>query len=84
MKKVLSLMLLAGMLSFYACGPSAEDKAAAEKVKTDSLAAVDKAKADADAAKRTADSAAKAQADTMAAKAARDSAAVKKGGKKGK
>ena len=76
-------MLLAGMLSFYACGPSAEDKAAAEKVKTDSLAAVEKAKTDAEAAQRTADSTAKAQADTAKAKAARDSAAMK-GGKGGK
>ena len=48
MKKVLSIMLMAGMVSFYACGPSAADKEAAEKAekaKTDSLAGVAKAQA---------------------------------------
>ncbi len=43
MKKVLSLIVLAGMFSFYACGPSAEEKAAAEKAKMDSIANAAKA-----------------------------------------
>ncbi len=37
MKKVLSTLLVAGMFAFYACGPSAEDKAAAEKATQDSI-----------------------------------------------
>ena len=41
MKKILTLVLLAGMASFYACGPSAEQKAAAEKAKQDSIAAAE-------------------------------------------
>ena len=36
MKKVLSIALLAGMFAFYACGPSAEEKAAADKASQDS------------------------------------------------
>ena len=96
MKKVLSLVLTAGMFAFYACGPSAEQKAAAEKATQDSIAAVEAAaKAAADAAKQQAiqDSiskameAAKMQAmqDSMAkAKTAKPAAAPKmaKGGKK--
>ena len=77
-------MLLAGMLSFYACGPSAEEKEKAAQNTKDSIASAAAADAAKETAKRIADSAAKAQADTANAKAARDSAAVKKGGKKGK
>ena len=40
MKKVLSVIAVAGMLAFVACGPSAEEKAAAEKKIQDSLAQV--------------------------------------------
>jgi len=46
MKKIVSLVILAGMFAFYACGPSAADKEAAEKAekaKADSLAGVAKA-----------------------------------------
>ena len=39
MKKVLFTLLVAGMFAFYACGPSAEDKAAQEKATQDSMAA---------------------------------------------
>ncbi len=42
MKKVLSLLMVAGMLSFFACGPSAEEKAAKEKATQDSIARVQK------------------------------------------
>jgi protein involved in sex pheromone biosynthesis len=33
MKKVLALLMVAGMFSLVACGPSEEEKAAAEKAK---------------------------------------------------
>ncbi len=62
MKKVLSTLLLAGMFAFYACGPSAEEKANAEKQVQDSIAAA--AAATAAAATATPDSAAAATADT--------------------
>ncbi|MCX6292429.1 MAG: hypothetical protein NT126_11800 [Bacteroidetes bacterium] len=39
MKKVLSTLLFAGMLAIYACGPGAEEKAAADKAAQDSIAA---------------------------------------------
>ena len=41
MKKLLTIALLAGMTSFYGCGPSAEDKAAQEKASQDSAATAD-------------------------------------------
>jgi hypothetical protein len=50
MKKVLTLVAFAGMVTFVACGPSAEEKAAMEKKKQDSIAAVEKTKADSVAA----------------------------------
>lgn len=39
MKKVFSTLLVAGVIALVACGPSAEDKAAAEKAAQDSIAA---------------------------------------------
>jgi len=39
MKKVLSIALAALMFSFIACGPSQQEKEAAEKEKQDSIAA---------------------------------------------
>jgi hypothetical protein len=39
MKKVLSLLAIAGTLTFFACGPSAEEKA--EKARQDSIKAAD-------------------------------------------
>jgi hypothetical protein len=50
MKKVLSLILLAGMFSFYACGLSAEEKAAQDKAAQDSVAAAEAKMKDAEAA----------------------------------
>ena len=41
MKKILGLALIAGMFAFTACGPSAEEKANAEKAMQDSIAAAD-------------------------------------------
>ncbi|MEO6884278.1 MAG: hypothetical protein ABI199_09675 [Bacteroidia bacterium] len=39
MKKVLTLVAIAGMFSFYACGPSQAEKDAATKHMNDSIAA---------------------------------------------
>jgi DNA-binding protein H-NS len=87
MKKVFLSAIVAGMMAMVACGPSAEEKAAAEKAKQDSIAAVEAAKAETEAAaaKATADSIAAVEAaakqkaidDSIAAAAA----APKKGGK---
>lgn len=67
MKKLLSLALVAGMFSFYACGPSAEDKAAAEKAEQDSIAAAqDMIKAAEEAAMMNAAADSAAAADTTA------------------
>ena len=64
MKKVLSLIAIAGMFAFVACGPSAEEKAKMEQAKQDSIAAAEAANAEMEAAK------AQATADSMAAASA--------------
>ena len=66
MKKVLSLIAIAGMFAFVACGPSAEEKAKMEQAKADSIAAAKAANAEMEAAK------AQATADSMAAAATAD------------
>ncbi len=48
MKKLLALLLVAGMVSFVACGPSKKDQEAKEKAKQDSISAAEKAKKEAD------------------------------------
>ena len=58
-------MLVAGMFAFYACGPSAEEKAAAEKAQQDSIA---QAEAQMQAAEQAA--AEQAMQDSIAAAAA--------------
>lgn len=84
MKKLLTLVAVA-TLGLVACGPSAEEKAAAEKAKQDSIAAVEAEAAAAAAAEeqRVADSV-KAFEDAKAAEEARiaDSIANAKPGKK--
>jgi hypothetical protein len=45
MKKLLSLILIAGTCSFMSCGPSKEEQAATEKARQDSIAAVAAAEA---------------------------------------
>jgi hypothetical protein len=88
MKKVLTLVAVAGMFAFYACGPSAEEKAAAEKRTQDSIQAAHEA--DSLAAAQVAADADKARQDSMmqadAEKAKADSMAAAqdkgKGGKK--
>ena len=86
MKKLLTVIAAAGMLAFYACGPSAEEKAAMEKKTQDSIAAVQAEQAAAEAAKQQAMQDSVAAADAAAKeKAMQDSiaaAADKKGGKK--
>lgn len=85
MKKLFTLVAVAGMFTFVACGPSAEQKAAAEKAKQDSIAAVEAAKAAEEAAKAqaTADStAAYAAAEEAKAKATQDSIDAAAKGKK--
>ncbi len=67
MKKLFTLLAVAS-LSLVACGPSAEEKAAAEKAKLDSIAAVEAANAAAEAAK------AQAMQDSIAAVAAAEAA----------
>lgn len=52
MKKTLFILSIAGMASLVACGPSADQKAAAEKAKTDSMAAAHRADSLAMAAKQ--------------------------------
>jgi hypothetical protein len=85
MKKVFTLIVAASMVSLIACGPSAEEKAAKEKAKQDSIAAVQKEQAIQDSIANVE----KAKQDSIAAavqKAKDDSiaAAAKKGGKKAK
>jgi len=48
MKKLLALVLVAGMVTFISCGPSKKDQEAKEKAKQDSIAAAEKAKKEAD------------------------------------
>lgn len=67
MKKVLTLVAVAGMFSFVACGPSAEEIAAKEKAKQDSIAAVEAAQAAEEAAKLEAEAKEKATQDSIAA-----------------
>ena len=90
MKKLFTLVAVAGMFTFVACGPSAEEKAAKEKAQQDSIAAVEAAKAAEEAAKAQsiADSTAKyGEAQAAKQKAMDDSIAAakdKKGGKPAK
>lgn len=88
MKKVITLIAVAGMFTFISCGPSAEEIAEIEKTKQDSIAVVEAAAAEAAAAEATAAAAveaervaAEAAAAEAAAKAAEEEAA-KTGGKK--
>ncbi|MDP4266285.1 MAG: hypothetical protein Q8880_02475 [Bacteroidota bacterium] len=64
MRKLFTFFVIAGMMSFVACGPSAKDKEAQEKKMKDSLAEVAKQ-----------DSIAKAEAAKMAEQAKQDSIA---------
>ncbi len=77
MKKVLTLVAVAGMFTFYACGPSAAEKEAKAKATADSIAAIETAVAEAAKAQAVADSTAAAAIATEAkAKATADSIAA--------
>ena len=84
MKKLIPALFVAGIMStvFISCGPSAEEKAAAEQHMKDSIAAVETARADSMMAAQKAmeDSMAmvKMTQDSMAAKATADSLAALK------
>ena len=84
MKKLFSIVIIAGLAALVACGPSAEEKAAKEKAKQDSIAKAEKEKAIQDSianvekAKQDSIAAAQAKADSIA-----QAEANKKGGKKG-
>ena len=87
MKKVLTIIAFAGMVTFVACGPSAEEKQAMEKKKQDSIATVEKAKADEIAAGQMKADQMKKDSIANADKMKQDSIAAaaetgKKGGKK--
>jgi DNA-binding protein H-NS len=71
MKKLSLFVAIASMGALVACGPSAEEKAAMEKAKQDSIAAVEAAKAAEEAAK------AQAIADSTAAYTAAQEAKAK-------
>jgi hypothetical protein len=78
MKKLFTLVAVAGMFAFTACGPSADEKAAMEKAKQYSIAAMEQAKMDSlnaaqeaqkameQARQDSIDAAGKAQADSIA------------------
>lgn len=83
MKKILSLLAIAGTMSIVACGPSAEELAAEKKRIEDSIASFEKMRDDSIASynKVIEDSIAafnnnKAAADSLAAKMAADSIAA--------
>jgi hypothetical protein len=74
MKKSILFLLAVGMFAFTSCGPSAEEKAAAEKAKADSIIAVENARIQDSLA--TAQQAAQ-EAEAMALKATEDSLKMK-------
>ena len=85
MKKLFTLVAVASMFTFVACGPSAEELAAKAKATADSIAAVESAKAAEEAAKMQAaadSTAAYAEAEAAKAQAMADSIAA--AGTKGK
>ena len=86
MKKLFTLVAVASMFTFVACGPSAEEMAAKAKLVTDSIQAANDLQVAADAAKMAAaDSVAKADAAMAEAKRLEDStAAAAAAPKKGK
>jgi len=85
MKKLIPVLIISGIMStvFIACGPSAEEKAAAEQAMKDSIANVEKAKADSMmAAMEDSLAVVKATQDSLAqAKATEDSLAAIKSAK---
>lgn len=66
MKKVLFTFAVIGSLAIVSCGPSAEEQAAAEQARLDSIAAVEQARLDSIAAAEAAAAAELAAQDTAA------------------
>ena len=86
MKKILSLLTIAAFTAIVACGPSAEEKAAADKARQDSIDQANAAQMAADSTQRAMDE--KHRMDSIAMKNTQDSiamadsmAAAKKAGK---
>ncbi|HPT15416.1 MAG TPA: hypothetical protein PK796_11535 [Bacteroidales bacterium] len=75
MKKFFAFLAIAGMVTFVACGPSAEEKA--EKARQDSIRLADSIAQVEAAAQAQVDSLAKVAADSIAAAAHADSVAKK-------
>jgi hypothetical protein len=71
MKKLFTLVAVASMFTFVACGPSAEELAAKAKATADSIAAVESAIAAEEAAKMQAAADSTAAAEAAATEAAR-------------
>jgi uncharacterized membrane protein len=87
MKKVLTVFAVAGMLAFYACGPSAEEKAAMDKAREDSIQKVKEAEEAMEKARQDSIAAVeKAKQDSIEAaeKAKQDSIAAAEDAKKNK
>jgi hypothetical protein len=86
MKKLFTLIVAASMVSLIACGPSAEEKAAKEKAKQDSIAQVQKELAIQDSIAKVEqakqDSIAKAKAKEDSIAAVKEAKGAKKGAKK--
>ena len=86
MKKLFTLVAVASMFTFVACGPSAEELAAKAKATADSVAAVESAIAAEEAQKMqaAADSTAAAAAEAAATEATRINDSIAAAGAKGK
>ncbi len=82
MKKSLSILAFAGLLAIVACGPSAEDKAAMDKKKQDSIAKADSISAASAAAAATAEKMKQDSISSAMEKAKADSVAMAGDGKK--
>ena len=81
MKKILSLIIIGSFASLIACGPSAEEKAAAEKARQDSINVVMEQMA-ADSMAKVQASMEKARQDSMSMAMHADSIAKAQNGKK--
>ena len=73
MKKVLSTLLVAGVIALVACGQSAEEKAASDKAMQDSIAAAEQASAGANKEQQAMQDSANSMMDSSAHKMAADS-----------
>ncbi len=84
MKKLFTLVAVASMFTFVACGPSAAELEAKAKATADSITAVESAKAAEEAAKMQATADSTAAAEAIATEATRIADSVAAAGAKGK